>query len=246
MKKIICLILIGFLILTGCATGSIQRIYRINATGYAEIKNDVNKAKVEALNNARTNLVSNVARFFEYMFHIDSQIEQEILYLSKIGGNGIEKNVCYVDIYYDMDLYKFIAKHGDLKNIYSWELIGLESVYSDYITSNKPIGIWAKDQMIKNTLKDPLLMSSSSIIPFFSGNFLISKPIMGGFFTAAKTVSIFSALLSDSNEKEIRMWGWIALGITTALDVLSVFSETDAINKRLQLFQNAILMGNKF
>lgn len=246
MNKFIILIPMGLLIFMGCATGSIQRIYRINATGYAEIQNDINKAKKEALNNARTNLVSNVARFFEYMFNIDPQIEQEILYLSKISGDGIEKNIYYIDIYYDMDLYKFIARHGDLKNIYSWELLGLESVYSDYINSNLPIGIWAKDQMLKKTLKDPLLISSASTIPFFSGNFLISKPITGGFFTAAKTISIFSALLSDSNEKEIRMWGWFALGISTALDVLSVFSETDAINKRLQHFQNAILIGNKF
>jgi len=246
MNKLLILIPMGLLIFMGCATGSIQRTYRINATGYAEIKNDVNKAKDEALSNARTNLVSNVAKFFEYEFNIDPQIQQEILYLSQISGNGIEKNIYYVDLYYDMDLYKFIARHGDLKNIYSWELLGLESVYSDYISSNKPIGIWAQDHMIKNTFKDPLLMSAASTLPFFSGNFLINKTIVGGFFTAAKIVSIFSALFSDSNEKEIRTWGWIALGISTFLDVFSTFTETKAINERLKLFQKAILLGNKF
>ncbi|MCX7698596.1 MAG: hypothetical protein N2114_03925 [Candidatus Goldbacteria bacterium] len=244
MRYFIVISLFGLILMTGCATGAINRTYRINATGYAEVEGkNVKEAAKEALSNARRNLITNVGNFFEYKFNIDPQIEQEILYLSKIGEHGVEKGFCYVNVYCDLDLYKFIAKHGDLRNIYSWELLGLESVYSEYVTSNKPIGIWAKDYMIKSTLKDPFLMSYASIIPCFSGNFLINKPVMGSFFTATKSIAICAALLSESKETEIKMWSWIGLGIMTGLDILSVFTETSAINSRLQLFQNAILMG---
>jgi len=244
MKNFFIISFLWLILITGCSTGAINRTYRVNATGYAEVEDgNLKKSAKKAVENARRNLITNVGNFFEYKFNIDTQIEQEILYSSKIGEHGVEKNYCFVNVYCDLDLYKFIARHGDLRNIYSWELLGLESVYSEYITSNKPIGIWAKDYMIKSTLKDPFLMSSASVIPCFSGNFLINKPVVASFFTATKTIAVLSAILSESKETEIKMWSWIGLGIMTALDFLSVFTETSAINSRLQLFQKAILMG---
>ncbi len=188
--------------------------------------------------------MSNLSRFLEYRYHIDPEMEQEILYKSRISGRGAHRDYYSVNLYYTLDLYNFIAKHGDFRNIYAWKLLGLQGFYSNYINSNKPIGIWAKDEIAEAKNLDPLVLSSLSAIPLFSGNFLINKHMMGGFFTATKTLCFVTAVLSEESEPEIKTWSWIGLGVFTGLDMLSVFFETNAIKQRLEFLQGAILSKN--
>jgi hypothetical protein len=227
--------------LTGCASVSSNRVYTINAEGYAEAENaGAAGAKKQALENTKQNLISSIARFMEYKFEIDPELGKKIIFNSKIVRQGIKNGTYYAEMSYDLDLYSFMAKNGDFKNIYAWEILGLQPFYSDYMNAYRPIGIWIKDQLADGKRRDPFMMSAFSVIPCFSGNYLIGKPVIGAFFTATKLLALGGAALNAEQSNEIRITSWVGLGVITILDFLSVFNETTALNERLKLLQNAI------
>jgi len=217
MKNVLLAVMVaaaGFL--TGCATATGSRVYTINAVGYAEVENGkIEQAKMKATANARQNLVANIARFMEYKFTIDPELEQKILFY-------------------------FMAKNADFKNIYAWEILGLTPFYSEYVNAYRPIGIWIKDQLADGKRRDPVGMAALSGLPCFSGNFMIGKPIIGGFFTAAKLMCLGGATLDAQQSKEVRITSWVGLAALTVLDVMSVFTETSAMNEKLKYLQNAL------
>ena len=245
MKKTVVMLFAVLIAATGCTTTAVNKSYMINARGYAEIENgNTSEAKKEALKDAKENLIGSVHRFLEYKLPLDAELEQKIIYNSIVAGKGINRDVYYINLAYNLDLYNFVAKNCDFRNIYSWEILGLQEYYSDYINSKKPIGIWAKDMAAVNETKNPYLISSASFLPFFSGNFLLNKHMIGGFFTAAKCLTLAGAVLSDPKETEIRGWSWAGLGVVTILDIFSVFYETTAINEKLNMLQGAVLSDN--
>jgi hypothetical protein len=242
MKNVLLAVMVaaaGFL--TGCATATGSRLYTINAVGYAEVENGkIEQAKMKATANARQNLVANIARFMEYKFTIDPELEQKILFYSKAGQQGVHNNTYYAAIDFELDMYNFMAKNADFKNIYAWEILGLTPFYSEYVNAYRPIGIWIKDQLADGKRRDPVGMAALSGLPCFSGNFMIGKPIIGGFFTAAKLMCLGGATLDAQQSKEVRITSWVGLAALTVLDVMSVFTETSAMNEKLKYLQNAL------
>jgi hypothetical protein len=246
MKNVLLAVLVitaGFI--TGCATAAGSRVYTINAIGYAEVKDGkVEEAKKTAVSSSRQNLVSNIARFMEYKFSIDPELEQKILFYSRTGKQGVHNNTFYAAIEYELDLYNFMAKNADFKNIYAWEILGLTPYYSEYVNAYRPIGIWIKDQLADGKRRDPVSMAAMSGIPCFSGNFMIGKPVIGGFFTMAKLLCLGGAALDAQQSKEVKITSWVGLGVMTVLDVMSVFTETSAMNEKLKFLQNALFADN--
>lgn len=242
MKKVlVAAIAVMAVVFTGCASPTGSRVYTINSVGYAEVQNGkTDQARKEAVKNARQNLISNVARFLEYKFTIDPELEQKILFYSKAGKQGVHNNTCYASIEFELDLYNFMAKNADFRNLYAWEILGLAPFYSEYINAYRPIGIWIKDQLAEGKRKDPTMMAALSGIPCFSGNFMIGKPIIGGFFVVSKVMCLGGALLKAEQSDFVKGASWVGLGVLTALDVMSVFTETSAINEKLKYLQNAL------
>jgi len=228
-------------LLTGCATATGSRVYTINAIGYADIVDGrVNEAKKQAVANARQNLVSNTARFMEYKFNIDQELEQKILFYSRAGQQGVHNNTYYAALEFELDLYNFMAKNADFRNIYAWDILGLTPYYSDYVNACKPIGIWIKDQLADGKRRDPVGTAALSGIPCFSGNFMIGRPIIGGFFTVAKLLCLGGGALNAQQSNEVRVTSWVGLALMTALDVLSVYNQTSEMNEKLKYLQNAL------
>jgi hypothetical protein len=241
MKKALLIAAVAAAAFTGCASTNGSRVYTINAVGYAEVENGkVEPAKKLAVQNARVNLIGNIAKFLEYKFTIDPELEQKILFFSRPGREGVRNNTYYASIEFDLDLYNFMAKNADFRNLYAWEILGLAPFYSDYMNAYRPIGIWIKDQLADGKRRDPAGLAALSGIPCFSGNFMLNKPIMGGFFTAAKVMCLGGALLNAQQSDAVKAASWVGLAGLTVLDVMSVFSETSAINEKLKLLQNAL------
>lgn len=227
-------------VFTGCVTTG-SRVYTINAVGYAEVENGKTEpAMKKAVLNARQNLVTNIAKFLEYKFTIDPELEQKILFYSKTGKKGVHNNTCYAAIEFELDLYDFMAKNADFRNLYAWEILGLAPYYSDYINAYRPIGIWIKDQLAEGKRKDPAMMAALSAIPCFSGNFMINKPVIGGFFVVSKVMCLGGALLKAEQSDFVKGASWVGLAALTVLDVMSVFTETAAINEKLKYLQEAL------
>lgn len=229
---------------TGCATAPGPRVYTMNATGYAAVVDgNTTAAKTEAEAKARQNLVKSIARFMEYRFTINNELEQKILFGSKPGKQGVQNSTYFAEIEYELNLNSFLAKNGDFRNIYAWEMLGLAPYYSEYINAAKPIGVWIRDQLAEGKRRDPAGMGALSVVPFFSGNFMIGKQAMGGFFTVSKMLCLGGALLKAEQSDDVRNVSWVGLAVLTALDVLSVFTETSDMNERLKDLQDALYAG---
>jgi hypothetical protein len=242
MKKMIAIIAATAVLtaLTGCAGVNVARNYNINATGYAEISGgSIENAKAEALVNARKNIVENLRRFMEYKLPISAELQQKISYSAKIEGEGQSPDGYYMALSYDFDLYNFVAQNCDFKDIFTWQLLGMEKYYSSYIDTGLPIGIWTQRELSGEKRPDAAFTSMLSVLPCYSGNFAIGKDTVGGFFTAVKLVCLLTAVFSQQTSS--RVWSGLGLAGATAFDIYSVNYEVLSDNRKLELFENAVL-----
>ena len=242
MKKITGIIAAAAILsaMTGCAGVNVARNYNISATGYAENSGgNIENAKAEALANARKNIVENLRRFMEYKLPVSEELQQKISYSAKIGGEGQNSDGYFVALSYDFDLYNFVAQNCDFKNIFTWQLLGMEKYYSSYIDAGLPIGIWTQRELSGGKRPDAAFTSMLSVLPCYSGNFAIGKNTVGGFFTAVKLACLLTAVFSQQTSS--RVWSGLGLAGATAFDIYSVNYEVLSGNRKLELFENAVL-----
>jgi hypothetical protein len=188
------------------------------------------------------NLYGILQRFMEYKVEFDKGIESKIEYESKIVNSGVSKGFYFYDLGYRLDLYEFVAKNADFQNYNSWELLGLENYYSDYMNSNRPIVIWIQEKCTKEKLKDPVLLATMSVIPCYSGNFMLGKNIMGGFFAVGKSLCLVSGIFNEQNN--VQVYSYISLALLVAADIYAVITGSNAINKKLEYLEDAVLSKN--
>ena len=246
MKKILAaFVLAAGFVLTGCASTSITRNYTISATGYTEISgNNVKQARVEAMTSAKQNLIYNLQRFMEYKLPISPELTQKVLYGSTVAGEGRNSEGYYVTMAYNLDLYNFVVQNCDFKNLYTWQLLGMEKYFSDYMNSNLPIGIWTQKSISREKRPDTMTMAMLSAIPCYSGNFALGKNIEGGFFTLLKLTGLLTAIFHPQSTAKV--WACLGLAGGTAFDIYSVFYEVNSVNQKLEAFENAVLSDNNF
>jgi hypothetical protein len=246
MKKLLtAAVLTALLMSTGCATSSITRNYTITATGYTQIEGDnVKAARQEAASTAKQNLIYNLQKFMEYKLPISPELTQKVIYGSTVAGEGRNQEGYYVTMAYNLDLYNFVAQNCDFKNVYTWQLLGMEKYFSDYMNSNLPIGIWTQKSISKEKRPDTMTMAMLSVIPCYSGNFALGKNIEGGFFSVLKLTALLTAIFHPQSTAKI--WACVGLAGATAFDVYSVFYEVNSMNQRLELFEDAVMSDNNF
>lgn len=246
MKKILAAaVLSALLLFTGCATSGITRNYTITATGYTEIEGgDVKAARQEAMTGAKYNLISNLQKFMEYKLPISPELTQKVVYGSKVAGEGRNQDGYYVTMAYNLDLYNFVVQNCDFKNVYTWQLLGMEKYFSDYMNSNLPIGIWTQKSISREKRPDTMTMAMLSAIPCYSGNFALGKNIEGGFFSVLKLTALLTAIFHPQSTAKI--WACVGLAGATVFDIYSVFYEVNSMNQKLELFENAVLSDNNF
>ena len=246
MKKILAAAVVSALLLTtGCATSSITRNYTITATGYTQIEEgNVKQARQEAASTAKQNLIYNLQKFMEYKLPISPELTQKVIYGSTVAGEGRNQDGYYVTMAYNLDLYNFVVQNCDFKNVYTWQLLGMEKYFSDYMNSNLPIGIWTQKSISREKRPDTMTMAMLSAIPCYSGNFALGKNIEGGFFSVLKLTALLTAIFHPQSTAKI--WACIGLTGATAFDIYSVFYEVNSMNQKLELFENAVLSDNNF
>lgn len=235
----------SLLALTGCATSSITRNYTITATGYTEVSgNDVKAARNEAAAGAKQNLIYNLQKFMEYRLPISPELTQKILYGSAVAGEGRNQEGYYVTMAYNLDLYNFVAQNCDFKNIYTWQLLGMEKYFSDYMNSGLPIGIWTQKTMSMEKRPNVTSMAMLSVIPCYSGNFALGKNTTGGFFTVFKLAALLTAIFHPQSSAKV--WACVGLAGFTVFDIYSVFYEVNSLKQKLEAFENAVLSDDNF
>jgi hypothetical protein len=248
MKKTVLLtasMLISLVLGCGCATSSVSRNYMISASGYALVdRENITDARKEAVTNAKLNLVNNLQRFMEYKLPISRELTQKIFFSGRIANEGRRQDGYYVDMYYDFDLYNFVAQNCDFKNEYTWQLLGMEKYYSDYLNSNMPIGIWTQKALSREMRPDVVSLTMLSAIPCYSGNFALDKNIEGGFFVAVKITCLLTAVFHP--QMNAKIWSGAGFIGATAFDMYSVSYEVNSMNHKLEYFENAVLSDNSF
>jgi hypothetical protein len=180
----------------------------------------------------------------EYKLPISQELTQKIFFSSRITNEGRRQDGYYVNMYYDFDLYNFVAQNCDFKAEYTWQLLGMEKYYSDYLNSNMPIGIWTQKALSREMKPDTVSLTMLSAIPCYSGNFALDKNIEGGFFVAVKITCLLTAIFHPQiNAKILSGAGFIG---ATAFDMYSVSYEVNSMNHKLEYFENAVLSDNSF
>lgn len=243
--KMMAVILLSALLLCGCAGGQVKRVYSVNAAGYSSTAGkSLAEAKKEAETAARENAVEAVSRFLEYRLPVSSETRQLIIHGAKVTGSRTGDGTASATVSYDFDLFEFVGKNYDMKDYAAWELLGLENYYSDYARSAKPIGIWIQQKVSEERDRNPYAYASLSFLPVFSGNFVVNKNVMGGFFTAGKSASLLTVLCND--KQPVKITAGVVLVLLTAADFYSVCRESSASVEKLESLQNAVLTDSGF
>jgi hypothetical protein len=224
----------------GCAAGNVKRSYSINASGYAEVTGaGEEEAKEEARRQAKENAVEAVSRFLEFRLPVSSQTSQVIKHGAVVTRSWVENRTAGATVAYEFDLYEFVGKNYDMKDYGAWELLGLENYYSDYARANKPVGIWIQQKINEEKNRSPFAYASLSLIPVYSGNFMLRKNVLGGFFTAAKAASLATLIFNEKQGAKVA--AGVLLGLLTGADFYSVYEQSNGSVERLENLQDAVL-----
>ena len=242
MRMIIAVVVFAVLC-AGCANSQVKRVYSVNASGYATVENgDTEEAKRMAVYAAKENVVESVSRFLEHRLAVSSETSQVISHNAKVERSWVEGSSAGAKVTYDFDLYEFVGKNYDMKDYAAWELLGLANHFSDYARSGTPIGIWLQKRMSDEKNRNPYVYASLSILPVFSGNFMLQKNVMGGFFTAVKLASLATMIFNEKTGAKIT--GGVLLAVATGADFYSVYAETSNSIEKLESLQDAVLSGS--
>lgn len=245
MKKTkLAVITAAVIILCGCASTTGNKMYTINARGAAEIPgDDIASAQNKSLQYAREEMAYSIDRFLDFKFNFDHETKRKIASESRVVKAG-EKDGWYVtELTYTLDLFDFLADNAGFKNFNTWDLMGMPRYYDQYMTGNKPIGVWVQEKFAQEMSNDPVNHAVLSLIPAYSGNFAIGKDIVGAFFIAAKAAALLTAVFHP--DKGAKTAAYAGLGVITAADFYSVIFETTESIKKLEALMNALSGQNE-